>query len=1038
MATDTRTLRVVVVGDSTSAQRSIRDTGRAADELRVKASATQVALGTFAAMGASKLLELGSSAVTLGVKAASGMQQSQVAFTNMLGSGEKASAFLKDLQKLAATTPFELPDITRGAQRLMAMGIAAKDVIPTLTAAGDAVAAMGGSAEQVDQVTTALGQMQAKGKISGEELMQMTEAGIPALKILAAQYGKTVPEMQKMVSAGKVLSDDAIPKLVAGIENGTKTTQKFGGMMDAQSQTLAGKWSTLSDTVTQGLGNMFTKAMPQMNAGIDFLSKAATKVFSGISSSMGPAVAYIKGLFTDSIIPAAKSMWAVVGPLLIEFGNFLKSVWDKAQPLSALAGLFDGIKVAFGFIEKYKETFQTLAVGILAVVVAWKAWTTAVAIWSGVTKLAAAIQFAWNVVMAMNPIGAIILAIVGLVAAIAYAWTHFAGFRDFVMSVWGAIQAAAGAVAAWFMSYVWPTLVAVFNGIASAVGIVWTVISTVFNAVMAVASALVAFFTTFVWPVLKGIFDVIAVAVNVLATIFGIAFGIVRIAATALVYLFMNYVWPVLKSVFGFIADVVRALWSVFSNVFGWITDKVSTFANWFRSTMWPILSGAFGLISGAVKTLWDVFKTMFDFIKDKVDKVMNGAVDAFTNAKNKIGDVWHKLEEIAKAPVNFVIETVYNNGIRAFWNAIATKVGAKPLDHIDKLAAGREIPSVPGIAGDWVPFYGQAGEYVLNRRQVAQAGGRVGIESMFGPGDRSGASSGSYSAGGGIAHFGLGGLIGDAWGWVKKKATSLVKGSLLVVAKPLIDGIKAVIKLIPGTGDIPDLVRKVPTNALDSVLNWLRPKDKAPQDAALGGPVGAVGQIPMWVTAARDNSRFGTNSGVGLWLYNVVKTAGLAHSNQGIFNARRTATGNLSMHGYGRAVDLPASTAIFNFLRSHYGSWLKELIYSPAGGLQIYNGRNHLYTGITRKMHFNHVHASYDEGGILPPGTTIAHNNTGRNEYVMTGDQLANGAPQVTVNVTVQGNVTAERDLAESIATAVRDALIRKANRNGGRTGLM
>ncbi|MGV9815469.1 phage tail tape measure protein [Streptomyces cellulosae] len=44
--------------------------------------------------------------------------------------------------------------------------------------------------------------------------------------------------------------------------------------------------------------------------------------------------------------------------------------------------------------------------------------------------------------------------------------------------------------------------------------------------------------------------------------------------------------------------------------------------------------------------------------------------------------------------------------------------------------------------------------------------------------------------------------------------------------------------------------------------------------------------------------------------------------------------------------------------------------------------------------------------------------------------------APPV-VNVTVQGNVTAEKALARSIATTVRDEIVRNGKRNGGRTGL-
>lgn len=43
-------------------------------------------------------------------------------------------------------------------------------------------------------------------------------------------------------------------------------------------------------------------------------------------------------------------------------------------------------------------------------------------------------------------------------------------------------------------------------------------------------------------------------------------------------------------------------------------------------------------------------------------------------------------------------------------------------------------------------------------------------------------------------------------------------------------------------------------------------------------------------------------------------------------------------------------------------------------------------------------------------------------------------GAP--TVHVTVQGNVTAEKALARSIATTIRDEIVRNGKRNGGRTG--
>lgn len=69
------------------------------------------------------------------------------------------------------------------------------------------------------------------------------------------------------------------------------------------------------------------------------------------------------------------------------------------------------------------------------------------------------------------------------------------------------------------------------------------------------------------------------------------------------------------------------------------------------------------------------------------------------------------------------------------------------------------------------------------------------------------------------------------------------------------------------------------------------------------------------------------------------------------------TASGNRSYHGRGMAIDVSPSMDIFNWWRNNYGAQLAELIYSPANGKQIKNGRNYMYTGAVRSMHYNHVH---------------------------------------------------------------------------------
>lgn len=77
------------------------------------------------------------------------------------------------------------------------------------------------------------------------------------------------------------------------------------------------------------------------------------------------------------------------------------------------------------------------------------------------------------------------------------------------------------------------------------------------------------------------------------------------------------------------------------------------------------------------------------------------------------------------------------------------------------------------------------------------------------------------------------------------------------------------------------------------------------------------------------------------------------------------TATGNRSYHGMGRAVDIPPSMKVFNWIRQRYGGTARELIFSPAGSRQVHNGRPHVYKGITKAMHYDHVHWAMDRGGL-------------------------------------------------------------------------
>ena len=70
-----------------------------------------------------------------------------------------------------------------------------------------------------------------------------TEAGVPILQELQKQYNVTQDEMFSMISSGQV----GIEQINAAMESMTGAGGQFFGMMEKQSQTMEGMFSTLAD-----------------------------------------------------------------------------------------------------------------------------------------------------------------------------------------------------------------------------------------------------------------------------------------------------------------------------------------------------------------------------------------------------------------------------------------------------------------------------------------------------------------------------------------------------------------------------------------------------------------------------------------------------------------------------------------------------------------------------------------------------------------------------------------------------------------------
>lgn len=277
---------------------------------------------------------------TAGLKTAADLQQTQIAFTTLLGSGQAAAQMMGDLEEFARTTPFDLPGLTQAAQHLMAFGVAGQDVLPYLTAIGDAAAATGRGAEGIDRISNALGQMLAKGRVQSEELLQLNENNIPALQILAESVGVTTAQMQDMVTAGAVPAKEAVAALVAGMEHGAGTVHGFGGMMAAQAKTLAGTWENLKDSAKLALAEGVEPTLGGLTEGLARLAPVVEGVAKALGTAFGGALSAVAGELGPALADVAGQLAPQVGELI---GRVAPVLADALPVVAHAAQAFAGV-----------------------------------------------------------------------------------------------------------------------------------------------------------------------------------------------------------------------------------------------------------------------------------------------------------------------------------------------------------------------------------------------------------------------------------------------------------------------------------------------------------------------------------------------------------------------------------------------------------------------------------------------------------------------------------------------------------------------
>ncbi|GAA3172850.1 hypothetical protein GCM10020001_119190 [Nonomuraea salmonea] len=290
------------------------------------------------------------------------LEQTTISFTALLGSAKAARDYVAELQQFAAETPFEFQGLADAAMRLLAMGkaagIAKKEILPTLTIIGDIAAVLGQGQEEIDGVVRALGQMASKGKTSMEELHQISERlpGFSAVAAIAAARGTSTGQAMDDIAAGAVTGREGIDAILKGMQQ----FKGAAGAMEAQSETLAGRWSAFKDQLKIAMTDAIQPLVPTAKKALDQLGpvlaqgasalvpslgtllEAFTPFLSALVSSGAPVLAQLFGVLAKAL----QILTPLLGPVLGAFGQLLAALTPLMGPIGAIASLAGTILAA--------------------------------------------------------------------------------------------------------------------------------------------------------------------------------------------------------------------------------------------------------------------------------------------------------------------------------------------------------------------------------------------------------------------------------------------------------------------------------------------------------------------------------------------------------------------------------------------------------------------------------------------------------------------------------------------------------------------
>ncbi|MFG2506734.1 phage tail tape measure protein [Streptomyces rubiginosohelvolus] len=551
--------------------------------------------------------------------------------------------------------------------------------------------------------------------------------------------------------------------------------------------------------------------------------------------------------------------------------NFIDFVDTRVGP--GVKALSDGFQSGVGWVKEYGLWFTPLAIAVGGVTLAMTASSIATGITMGVIgaysiaiRTAAAVTRAWtlvqagfNAVMALNPVTLIIIGIIALGAALVVAYKKSETFRNIVNATWSGIKAGWDIVWNQGLKPGFQGFMTGLSAIGTAAMWLWdNALSPAFSAIDTGARILATIIgVVLVMPTIYAIRALGAVGSWLWNNALGPAFR--GIGAGAL-WLYNNGIKPFGTSTVATVKGIGAAGMWLWKNALYPAFQGIGAAATWVyqKGIKPPIDAGATTLraLGSAGRWLWkDALYPAFQSIgagatwlydkgiKPPIDRAKSLAKslgEAYQTGANAVGKAFDSMKEKAKKPVEYVIDVVYNKGIRGVWNEVADVFGAPTLKPFKGFAKGGILAGqssyrqgddqlVPLRRGEGIAVSEAMRDPYERRRLLAVNAAAMHGRSLAPFQGEGFAKGGIFDWVKGAASKGVD-LAKSGVGWLKDGVKASAVAGLNAVVKPLLNKIAGSASLYR------DMIRSVPERIIKEIVGYSGKADGKLDAAGIGG----------------------------------------------------------------------------------------------------------------------------------------------------------------------------------------------------------